>query len=163
MTLKPNDFWYTPKNVWDAIDSFLDEYGDPCPANPTFNGLEEDWEIQDFYINPPYSKKLKRAFINKAIKEYSGGRYLWMFNYANSQDLATVHRIASATLIPFKRFEFVPGHPLLTGHPENPDPEKRNPGSPQYDNIMILWGDTKGFQEAFGHLGFIYFKPSKES
>lgn len=137
---------------------------DPCPIDPKFDGLEPEygWK-RDSYINPPYSKALKRAFINKALIQYCGGRFLWMFNYANSQDLATVHRHSSATLIPFKRFEFIPGHPLLTGHPENPDPEKRTPGSPQYDNIMILWGDTKGFQEAFGHLGFVYFKPSKGS
>jgi len=144
MKTEPNDFWNTPHEVFRAIDHFFSGgHFDPCPPNPKFDGLSVDWGT-DCYINPPYSKALKRAFINKAHKEYQGGRYLWMFNYANSEDLWRVHEKASAVLIPKKRFRFIPNHPDL------------KESSPRYDNIMILWGDPSGFQNSFEHLGKVY-------
>lgn len=144
MNTLPNDFWYTNSEVWRAILDFMPNVFDPCPDSPTFDGLTADWG-KDCYINPPYSKKLKRAFVNKAFEQYTGGRFLWMFNYANSQDLWRVHSHASAILIPETRFEFVAGHPDL------------KVSSPRYDNIMILWGDNRGFEEAFGKYGKVYY------
>lgn len=147
MTLKPNDLWYTPPAVWEAVMAFMGpDYFDPCPSNPTFDGLEIGWK-RDCYINPPYSEKLKRQFIDKAIEQYCGGRFLWMLNYANSVDIGDIHKKASAVLLPFKRFKFIPGHPSL------------KVSSPRYNNIMILWGDNTGFEKSFGHLGFVYHKP----
>lgn len=144
MTIQPNDFWYTPPIVWDAIHKFMGVPFDPCPSEPQFDGLQMPWDW-DCYINPPYSEKLKRAFIDKVIKEYEGGRYLWMFNYANSVDLHDVKIRSSATLLPEKRFRFIPGHPDL------------KESSPRYNNIMLLWGDTTGFKECFGHLGSVFY------
>lgn len=52
------DCWETPKYIKDYIyNRFgIDGYMfDPCPANPTRNGLLIEWE-KCSYVNPPYSK-----------------------------------------------------------------------------------------------------------
>jgi DNA N-6-adenine-methyltransferase (Dam) len=147
MSLKPNDFWYTPDYVLKAVDSFFMEYGwfDPCPIEPDFDGLSTVWE-PDCFINPPYSETLKNAFIARGIGQFKeDSRFLWLMNYANSRALSELHRIASAVCIPHKRIKFVPGHADLG-----------DGGSPRYDNIFILWGDSKGFAEAFKSIGKCY-------
>lgn len=149
MTLKPNDFWYTPSVIWKAVDSLFGiggygDYGDPCPVNPNFDGLQHSWR-SDCYINPPYSRKLRRAFIQKGIKEYKGGRYLWLLNFGNNVDHWDLHKRSSAVRIPETRIRFVPGHPELG-----------DGQSPMYDSIFILWGDPAGFAEAFKGIGKCY-------
>lgn len=158
MKTQPNDCWHTPPEVWQSIHDFFGEFPvfDPCPSNPDEDGLEIEWD-KNTYINPPYSEEAKRAFINKGEREFKlGHRFLWMFNYANSKDLWRVHLRASAVLIPEKRFHFIAGDPSLIGHPDNPDRNKRKPGSPRYDNIMILWGNPSGFHNAFRKWGKVY-------
>ena len=39
----------------------------------TFNGLQRDWGERNF-VNPPYQKKLKEAFVKKAIAESKKGK-----------------------------------------------------------------------------------------
>jgi len=146
MNLIPTDCWNTPIELWPAIHYFFGEVPvyDPCPPNPDEDGLQTKWD-KNTYINPPYSEVAKRAFIEKAEREFKiGYRFLWMFNYANSKDLWKVHLRASAILIPEKRFRFVPGHPDL------------KESSPRYDNIMILWGDPSGFKNSFKKWGKVY-------
>jgi len=147
MTLKKNDYWYTPPEVWNAINSFLgSDVFDPCPVNPDFDGLEVFWK-KDCYINPPYSKETKRKFIKKAKIAFGPGcRFVWTLNYANSQDLKEIHSLASAICIPFKRIKFIPGHPELG-----------DGKSPRYDSVIVLWGhDTDGFCKAFSSIGKVY-------
>jgi hypothetical protein len=59
---KTSDFWQTPARLYPQ-DCF-----DPCPANPTFDGLAILWHGNAF-VNPPYSQI--SAWINKALKERS--------------------------------------------------------------------------------------------
>lgn len=148
MTLSPeiNDFWYTPNYVLDCVHDFFNgAYFDPCPINPYFNGLERDWGSNCF-INPPYSKELKKAFIKKGIEQYNWGkRFLWLVNYRNSKQLTILHNHADAVCIPDKRIKFLPGYPDLGLGT-----------SPKYDSIFILWGETIGFKEAFADIGRVY-------
>lgn len=147
VTLKPNDFWYTPDYVLKAIDGFFTKgCFDPCPIEPHFDGLAVKWNNRDCYINPPYSETLKKAFIAHGVSQFKENcRFLWLMNYANSRSLGELHRKASAICIPYKRVRFVPGHEALG-----------DGGSPRYDNIFILWGDSKGFAEAFKDIGHVY-------
>ena len=143
----PNDEWYTPDYVIDCVDKLMPEWFDPCPAGwgKLFDGLTGAWEY-DCFINPPYSPKLKKAFIEKAIDEFypSDCRFLWLVNYANSKDCKILSEKASAVCIPYKRVSFIPGHESLKA------------GSPRYDNIFYLWGRSKGFAEAFKSIGRVY-------
>ena len=69
-----SDNWETPKELYDKLnDEFAFDF-DPCPINfgeitPETDGLLIEWGERNF-INPPYSRKLKEAFVKRAI-EYS--------------------------------------------------------------------------------------------
>jgi hypothetical protein len=45
------------------------DFFDPCPLNADFNGLIIDWKERN-YVNPPYDRKGKEAFIIKAYREF---------------------------------------------------------------------------------------------
>lgn len=64
-----SDLWETPKEIYKFYCEGL-EYFDPCPKNPTFDGLEIDWKRQNF-VNPPYSQIAK--WVDKAIEESNAG------------------------------------------------------------------------------------------
>lgn len=76
--LDHSDNWATPKELYNELDDeFLFSF-DPCPFNvneirPEDDGLLKDWGYSNF-INPPYSRKLKEAFILKAIAESQKGK-----------------------------------------------------------------------------------------
>ncbi|MCK5608990.1 hypothetical protein KAR91_44360 [Candidatus Pacearchaeota archaeon] len=66
-----NDHWETPQYIYDFLEStiFKDrKYFDPCPLYSTFDGLNIEWKDYN-YINPPYNRKDKEAFIKKAYEE----------------------------------------------------------------------------------------------
>lgn len=63
--MKNTDYWQTPKHVYSR------SWFDPCPSNPTFNGLVEPW-TGDVFCNPPYSEIEK--WIDKALSERIQGR-----------------------------------------------------------------------------------------
>jgi len=58
--LKESDFWLTPVEYY-PVGCF-----DPCPQNPTSDGLEIPWE-GDVFCNPPYSQI--SLWVDKAIDE----------------------------------------------------------------------------------------------
>lgn len=74
--LTHSDNWKTPKAFYDKLNQEFDFNFDPCPYStdePLFDGLKVDWKERNF-INPPYSRKLKDAFVKKAIEESKKGK-----------------------------------------------------------------------------------------
>lgn len=65
-----NDDWETPQYILDYIKKEYGKFFDPCPINPTFDGLKLKWKKVNF-INPPYNIKDKTSFIKKAVFEAS--------------------------------------------------------------------------------------------
>ena len=73
-----SDVHLTPDRVWKLIkDNWgyeKEEFFDPCPTNPKFNGLNIDWKDLNF-VNPPYSRQkgAKKSqltlFVEKALEE----------------------------------------------------------------------------------------------
>lgn len=61
-----NDFAKTPKALYDKLHAEFDFGFDPCPPNPTFNGLDVPWYKNNF-VNPPYSDI--RPWLEKALNE----------------------------------------------------------------------------------------------
>jgi len=55
------------------IDSIIDEFGevfDPCPNDPTFDGLGIDWPLERVaFVNPPYTRGVINKWIEKAHHE----------------------------------------------------------------------------------------------
>jgi len=60
-----HDDWATPKRLLEEIRQEFGEFFDPCPLNADFDGLNIGWKEIN-YINPPYSRMIKEAFIRKA-------------------------------------------------------------------------------------------------
>ncbi len=76
--LEHKDTWATPKRFYDQLNSEFHFDFDPCPLNygeitPDKDGLLIDWGNRN-YINPPYSRKLKEAFVKKAVQESKKGK-----------------------------------------------------------------------------------------
>ena len=74
--LQHKDDWATPKYFFDKLNKEFNFNFDPCPYKhdiKKWNGLEIEWKERNF-INPPYSKKLKDAFVKKAIQESKKGK-----------------------------------------------------------------------------------------
>lgn len=71
-----SDNWATPESLYNELDKEFNFDFDPCPLNHDlnkWNGLEINWKKSNF-INPPYSRKLKDAFVKKAIQESKKGK-----------------------------------------------------------------------------------------
>jgi len=69
--IKHSDNWATPKWLYDELNKEFNFDFDPCPLNHNmiWDGLNVDWGSCNF-VNPPYSRKLKEAFIKKAYYEW---------------------------------------------------------------------------------------------
>lgn len=68
--LDNHDDWATPMEVYNKLNEEFHFDFDPCPLNPNFDGLKRAWGESNF-VNPPYSRKLKEAFIHAAITHYT--------------------------------------------------------------------------------------------
>jgi len=76
--LKNTDDWATPKSFYDELDKEFHFDFDPCPLNlgeitPENDGLLKEWGKCNF-VNPPYSRALKEAFVKKGIEESKKGK-----------------------------------------------------------------------------------------
>ena len=70
-----SDNWATPKWLYNELDKEFKFEFDPCPYCHTmeWDGLLIPWKASNF-VNPPYSRKLKEAFVKKAIEESKLGK-----------------------------------------------------------------------------------------
>lgn len=71
--LEHSDHWATPPDLYNRLNETYQFDFDPCPLHSKIDGLTIDWGKMNF-VNPPYSKKLKEAFVLKAIEESKKGR-----------------------------------------------------------------------------------------
>ena len=76
--LDHKDNWATPRDFYEKLDAEFHFDFDPCPLNeneitPDKDGLLIEWGKRN-YINPPYSRKLKEAFVRKAVEESRRGK-----------------------------------------------------------------------------------------
>lgn len=76
--LNHSDNWETPKELYDKLNKMFNFDFDPCPLHyeeitPEVDGLLIEWGERNF-INPPYSRKLKEAFVNRALEVSKKGK-----------------------------------------------------------------------------------------
>lgn len=72
-----DDNYATPPELYNELNNEFNFDFDPCPYNeekitPETDGLLKNWGKSNF-VNPPYSRKLKEAFVLKAIEEQKNG------------------------------------------------------------------------------------------
>jgi len=75
--IKHSDNWETPKWLYDDLNAEFNFDFDPCPINygeitPDKDGLLIAWGKRNF-VNPPYSRKLKDAFVKRAVEVANDG------------------------------------------------------------------------------------------
>ena len=66
-----NDNWKTPTAFKTNLYTEFSFDFDPCPEDPTFDGLNIDWGNCNF-VNPPFSQIAK--WIQKSYEEYRKGK-----------------------------------------------------------------------------------------
>jgi len=80
--------WRTPKKIYAELDGEFHFDFDPCPTNPTFDGLKIDWGKCNF-VNPPYGREIA-AWCKKAYEEHLKGKTVVML-VASRTDTAWWH------------------------------------------------------------------------
>jgi len=66
------DDWRTPKKFYEELDKEFNFDFDPCPTNPTFDGLSIEWKKRNF-VNPPYGREIGK-WIKKGYEEWKKGK-----------------------------------------------------------------------------------------
>lgn len=124
-----HDNWATPKEVYEKLDAEFHFDFDPCPLFHKVDGLGIEWGGSNF-INPPYSRKLKEAFINKALEESKKGRKCVML-----LPVSTSTKIFHEVILPNAEVRFWRGRiNFLADGKEN---EKYKAG--QMDSMIVIF------------------------
>jgi hypothetical protein len=101
-----DDNYATPPEFYKELDKRFNFDFDPCPYNEeeiVVDGLEIEWGGRNF-VNPPYSQKLKEAFVRKGVEEMKKGK-LCVFLIPVSTSTKLFHEVIkpNATEIEFVR------------------------------------------------------------
>ena len=132
-----SDEWYTPKWLIDTLGPFD---LDPCaPMNPPFeiaketfnietNGLLWDWGDRSkvVWLNPPYSSKLIRSFVEK-LADHNNGIAIVVNRTDNLLFQEVIFPRAKSMIFMRHRVKFI-----------NPEGEAR---SPMFGSCLIAFGD----------------------
>lgn len=64
--------WTTPPELYAELDREFHFDFDPCPSNPTFDGLNIAWGKSN-YVNPPYGRQIG-GWLAKGVIEWNKGK-----------------------------------------------------------------------------------------
>lgn len=135
--LESSDNWETPKEFYDKLDAEFHFDFDPCPINygeitPDKDGLLIPWGKSN-YINPPYSRKLKEAFVKRAVEEAKkGSTCVVLLPVSTSTSL--FHDIIKPNA---KEIRFVRGRIAFKGI--NTKGEYTETGKPMHDSMVVIF------------------------
>ena len=134
--LNHSDDWATPKEFYDTLNLEFSFDFDPCPLRSEVDGLLIDWGGAN-YVNPPYSRKLKEAFVIKAIKESKKGKLcVMLLPVSTSTKLFHEHIQPNA-----KEIRFVKGRIKFLG--VNTKGEYVTNKSPMHDSMVVIFDGRK--------------------
>lgn len=134
--LNHSDDWATPKEFYDELDREFYFDFDPCPLHSEVDGLLIDWGGAN-YVNPPYSRKLKEAFVIKAIEESKKGKLcVMLLPVSTSTKLFHEHIQPNA-----KEIRFVKGRIKFLG--VNTKGEYVTNKSPMHDSMVVIFDGRK--------------------
>jgi phage N-6-adenine-methyltransferase len=136
--LNHSDNWATPKDFYDKLNAEFNFDFDPCPFNdgeitPDKDGLLIEWG-QSNYINPPYSRKLKEAFVKRAIEESKKGKLCVMLLPVSTSTVLFHDYIQPNA----NEIRFVKGRVKFVG--VNTKGELVNDKAPMHDSMIVVFG-----------------------
>lgn len=131
-----SDNWETPKWLYDQLDKEFQFDFDPCPICtteilPEKDGLLIQWGDMNF-VNPPYSRKLKEAFVEKAIEQKRLGRSSVLLLPVSTSTVLFHDRIKPNA----KEIRFIRGRVRFKGI--NTKGEQAN-SSPMHDSMIVYF------------------------
>lgn len=130
--LNHTDNWATPKDFYDKLNREFNFDFDPCPLNSKKDNLDTEWGVRNF-INPPYSRKLKEAFVLKAIEEAKHGKLcVMLLPVSTSTKLFHGHIKPNA-----KEIRFVEGRIRFAG--TNTKGEYVTNKAPMHDSMVVIF------------------------
>lgn len=139
--LNHSDNWETPKELYEELDKEFNFDFDPCPINtgeitPENDGLLIDWGKRNF-INPPYSRKLKEAFVKRSIEFANKGRLCVML-----LPVSTSTKLFHDFILPnAKEIRFLRGRVKFIGI--NTKGEKVTNKAGMHDSMVVVFGEPK--------------------
>ena len=134
------DDWATPSYFYDKLNEEFNFDFDPCPINHNiddWDGLEVEWGKRN-YINPPYSLKLKTAFVDKAIAEKDKGNLCVMLLPVSTSTVLFHDKIFPNA----KEIRIVKTRIKFEG--VNTFGEKVNDKAGMHDSMVVILGDPDG-------------------
>ena len=130
--LEHKDDWKTPDDLLQNLNKEFNFDFDPCPLYCTeFDGLKIDWGKSNF-INPPYSRKLKEAFIHKAYNESLKGKLCVML-----LPVSTSTKIFHEIIYPNAEIRFLKGRIKFIGI--NTKGEKVENKCGMHDSMIVIF------------------------
>ena len=126
-----NDNWQTPQDLYSKLNEEFNFDFDPCPINSTFDGLIIEWGKSNF-INPPYSRALKEAFIRKAYEESKKGNLCVLL-----LPVSTSTKIFHTVIYPNAEIRFLKGRIKFRGYNSKGAWVKNKSG--QHDSMLVIF------------------------
>ena len=102
--------WRTPRGIYEKLDAEFHFDFDPCPPNPTFDGLKIPWGKSNF-VNPPYGREIIK-WCEKALGEHLNGKTVVML-VASRTDTQWWHDY----IMKADEIRFIKGRLKFEGHP----------------------------------------------
>lgn len=131
--LEHSDNWATPDDFFNELKNEFGFDFDPCPLNSTFDGLAIEWGKSN-YVNPPYSKRLKELFVEKAIEESAKGKLCVIL-----LPVSTSTKLFHEKILPnAKEIRFIKGRIKFKG--VNTKGEYVENATPIHDSMVIVFG-----------------------
>lgn len=137
--LNHSNDWATPDYILDEIREEFGEFFDPCPFHndiKLWDGLKSDWNGRVHYINPPYERKLKEAFIRKAFEESKKGKTCIML-----LPVSTSTKIFHEIIYPNAEIRFIKRRIKFKGI--NTKGEYVDDKAPMHDSMFVIFTSHK--------------------
>lgn len=139
--LDHSDNWGTPPYIFGPLNAEFNFDFDPCPLSspgtitPETDGLLIKWGLRNF-VNPPYSRKLKEAFIKKAVVEAHRGALCVML-LPVSTSTAIYHDVIKPNK---KEIRFIRGRVKFCGFNKDGFTSK---GRGMHDSMVVIFDGRK--------------------
>lgn len=135
--LPASDNWETPKEIYDVWNAEFHFDFDPCPLNtgtipPERDALLIEWG-QCNYVNPPYSRKLKEAFVLRGVEMMRRGKTS-VFLLPVSTSTKLFHEIIQPLA---SEIRFLRGR--IAFHGVNTKGEYTETGKGMHDSMLVIF------------------------
>lgn len=134
--LKHSDNWETPIDLYEELNSEFNFDFNPCPIcfdeiTPENDGLLIEWGERNF-VNPPYSRKLKEAFVYRSLEESKKGK-LCVLLIPVSTSTKLFHEVIQPNA---KEIRFLRGRVKFKGFCSDGSPSK---GAGMHDSMIVVF------------------------